>query len=63
MGLSRGDDNIGVAEPWESAREGDSGAILDLGLLLPDTGIDNFRIQELRDDEESRTTSSPETSF
>lgn len=63
MGLSRGVDNMGVAESWESAREGDSGAILDLGLLFPDIGRDNFRIQELRDDEESLTTSSPETSF
>ncbi|EDO02167.1 hypothetical protein SS1G_04643 [Sclerotinia sclerotiorum 1980 UF-70] len=63
VGLSRGDDSIGAADPWENVREGDSGAILDLGLLFPDIGRDNFRIQEPRDEAESLTTSSPETSL
>lgn len=37
--------------------------MLDLGLLFPDTGRDNFRIQEPREDMESLTLSSPELSF
>lgn len=37
--------------------------MLDLGLLLPDVGIDNFRIQEPRDETESLTPSSPEFSL
>jgi hypothetical protein len=40
--------------------EGDSGAILDLGLLFPDIGIDNLRIQEPRDETESLTPLSSE---
>lgn len=63
VGPSRGDVKIGVAELWENVRKGDSGAILDLGLLFPDTGIDNFRIQEPRDETESLGISSPEFSF
>jgi hypothetical protein len=59
-GLLPGFESMGAAEPWENVSEGESGPILDLGLLVCDTGIvDNLLIHEPLEEIESLLTSSP----
>jgi hypothetical protein len=59
-GLLPGFDKIGAADPWENVSEGESGPILDLGLLLCDMGIvDNRLIHDPLDEIESLLVSSP----
>lgn len=53
-------DSIGATEPFGMASEGESGPTLDLGLGFCDVGmIERRRIQELREEIESRLVSSP----
>jgi hypothetical protein len=54
---------MGAAELWERLIDGESGPILDRGLLLSEFGmVDNLRIQEPRDETDSLLISSSTTS-
>lgn len=58
--LSEGFERIGAAEPCDIASDGESGPMLDLGLLFWDIGMVESRlIHEPLDETESRLESSP----